>query len=143
MSYKLDYDEPIQAVVERLKVEHLEIGSKLSRVIAESDQGKLEVAISLLNMLKPEILRHAVEEEARIARVIVAESQKGENESIFVLRDHRRITEFLQEKLPHLHELPATKSRIEIREFVNELKRHHEAEERIVFPLVDHGKTKS
>ena len=137
MSYKLDYNEPIQAVVDRLKVEHLEIGSKLSRVIAESDQGKLEVAISLLEMLKPEILRHAVEEEARIARVIVAESKNGENQSIFVLRDHRRITEFLQEKLPRLHELPVAKSRMEIREFVNELKRHHEAEEKIVFPLVN------
>ena len=139
MSFRLDYDEPLQNVVKRLRSEHQEIGSKLSRIVEESEKGNLAVAISLLDLIKPEILRHAVEEEARLARFISTQSGTATEESLMIFREHRRIAEFLQHKLQYLHELPSTQARKEINEFVSELRRHHEAEERTAFPLIENN----
>jgi hypothetical protein len=75
MSFKLDYEEPIQFVVKRLSREHIELQVMIDRVIAESKNGNLPVAISLLNLFRPEILRHALDEEARLMRVIMDESR--------------------------------------------------------------------
>src|SRR5579875_819200 len=106
MSYRLDYEEPVPVVLERLEEEHREIDNKLSRIaeICESQEGKLSVALSLLNTIKTEILRHAVEEEARVARAILQskETKQESYESISILQEHRRIKEFLEEKLPYL-----------------------------------------
>jgi hypothetical protein len=135
MSFRLDYNEPIPKLVERLKGEHNELHVKLERIVSEIKIGNLPVAISLLNLDKAEILRHAVEEEARLVRSIMEESRDESNQSIEIMQQHRRIEEFLQIKLPHLGELPPNKATREIEEFVNELERHHLEEERIVFPL--------
>ena len=136
MSFRLDYGESLQNVVERLRTEHKEISSKLSKIAEEAAKGNLVVAISLLEVLKLEILRHAVEEEARLVRFISTQPQQAFEDSLMVFREHRRITEFLQERLQYLHELPSNRARKEIEEFVSELRKHHEAEERIAFPIV-------
>lgn len=136
MSFRLDYGESLQNVVERLRTEHKEISSKLSKIAEEAAKGNLGVAISLLEVLKLEILRHAVEEEARLVRFISTQPQQAFEDSLMVFREHRRITEFLQERLQYLHELPSNRARKEIEEFVSELRKHHEAEERIAFPIV-------
>lgn len=135
MSYKLDYKEPVAKVIERLVKEHEELHAKLERILEESETGDLRVAISLLNLIRPEILRHAVEEEARLMRVIMQKSRNEANRSIEIMQQHRRIEEFLQAKLPYLQESPAVSARKEIREFVHELERHHEEEEITTFPL--------
>jgi len=135
MSFKLDYEEPVPQVVNRLRNEHAELHSKLERIVEEVKKDNLEVAISLLNLVKPQILRHAVEEEARLARSIMQECKDESGPSIEVLQQHRRIEEFLQNKLPYLGDLPKAKTRKEIEEFVNELGKHHSEEEAFVFPL--------
>jgi hemerythrin len=149
LSYKLDYQEPARKVLERLEDEHAEFRAKLARIIGETESDNLGVATSLLVLFKPLILRHAVEEEARIMRVIAAHRDSDANgrmhdeakkegevrKSIEVMREHRRITEFFAEKLPHLDELPHSRQKSEIEEFVRELARHHEEEEAIAFPL--------
>jgi iron-sulfur cluster repair protein YtfE (RIC family) len=141
MSYKLDYDEEMPEVIARLLEEHREIDNKLSRIAGicrNYEDGKLHVAMSLLKSMSEEILRHAVEEEAIVARAIMrAEATKNSsNESITILQDHRRIKEFLEDKLPYLpHEASERKARKEVLNFVNELTAHHRAEEEIVFPL--------
>lgn len=61
MSYALDYGEPIPQVVWRLKKEHRIFSLKLSEIEAEVKKGNPRVAASLLNAIKEEILRHAVE----------------------------------------------------------------------------------
>lgn len=132
MSYRLDYLEPIPKVVERLEGEHLEFGHKLERIKTTKNT---KVAISLLALLKPEILRHAIEEEARLVRTIMKESKSESTESITVMQEHRRITEFLNDVMPHLQEIPEKKARKEIDEFVSEVQKHHAEEEKIVFPL--------
>jgi hemerythrin len=135
MSFKLDYEEPLPQVVKRLRNEHSELRSKLERIIEEAKTGNPAVAISLLNLVKPLILRHAVEEEARLARSIMQECRDESGQSIEILQQHRRIEEFLQDKLPYLGDLPKAKATKEIEEFVSELEKHHSEEEVLTFPL--------
>jgi hemerythrin-like domain-containing protein len=140
MSYRLDYEEPISKVVTRLKQEHKEIDQKLQRIseIARMKNGKLTVAASLLKAVSTEILRHAVEEEARLARVIVQSnvSRKASDESIEILQEHRRIKEFFDEELPYLLDENSEKeARSKILEFTDLMVKHHKEEEKQLFPL--------
>lgn len=140
MSFRLDYEEPIFAVVKRLKQEHKELDRKLQRIsnINDAESGKLKVAVSLLNAIETEILRHAVEEEARLARVILqaSETRKKSDKSMKILREHRRIKEFFEDELPYLLEENSEKdARKKIKDFSNLIISHHQEEEKEVFPL--------
>jgi len=135
MSYRIDHSEPIPKLVERLEREHRELAPKLDRVVELADEGNLKVAESILNSISQQILRHAVEEEARIIQVIADNAIPELERNAEVMRHHRRIEEFLEDKLPHLSELPPTTAKREIRDFATELKNHHKEEEEISFPL--------
>ena len=140
MSYRVDYDEPISDVVTRLVEEHKEIDQKLERIseISSKEDGNLKVAISLLNAVSTEILRHAVEEEARLARVIMESNETREysDESVEILQEHRRIKEFFEDKLPYiLDENSEKQARKKIIEFTDLVIKHHKEEEKELFPL--------
>ena len=135
MSFRVDYEEPIPKLVQRLEKEHRELDPKLDRVVDLASSGKLDVAESVLESIAQQILRHAVEEEARIIRLIADNSSPELEKNTEVMRHHRRIEEFLNEKLPHLSELPVKRAKEEIADFARELKRHHKEEEEISFPL--------
>jgi DNA primase len=135
MSYRIDHSEPIPELVERLKREHRELRPKLDRVLELSESGNLRVAESILQSISQEVLRHAVEEEARIIQVIADESKSDLERSAEVMRHHRRIEEFFQDKLPHLSELPPSRAKQEVKDFVLELRKHHKEEEEISFPI--------
>ena len=135
MSYKIDHNEPIPKLIARLEREHRELIPKLDRVLELSESGNLRVAESTLLSISQEILRHAVEEEARIIQVIADKAKGNLERSAEVMRHHRRIEEFLQEKLPHLSELPPSRAKQEIKDFVLELRKHHKEEEEISFPV--------
>lgn len=131
----LDYSEPIPKVVERLRREHKELEPKLSQIQEAVKDGKPKVAISLLNAISPQLLRHAVEEEARLMRVIMWEF-KGESEkSISIMRYHREISAFLEHRLRMLSQLSDTVALREIQIFLNDVRKHHAEEEKDVFPL--------
>jgi len=135
MSYRLDYDEPIPAVIERLKREHLELRDKLLYIQEEARSRDLVVAKSILESIKFEILRHAVEEEARLLKVIESETGEKARPAVDITRYHRRVTEFLQNDMPKLTEGSEKKARQGIQDFVTELLKHNDAEEKVVFPL--------
>jgi hypothetical protein len=140
MTYRLDYEEPIYRIVRRLKQEHKEIDRKLERIsnISRAENGNLEVAVSLMNTAKTEILRHAVEEEARLARVIMGsnETRNKSDESVKILQEHRRIKEFFEDELPYLAEENSPRdAKRKIMEFVDLMIRHHREEEKEAFPL--------
>ena len=135
MSYKVDHSEPIPKLIERLEREHRELDLKLDHVLELSESGNLRVAESTLLSISQEILRHAVEEEARIIQVIADKSKSDLERSAEVMRHHRRIEEFLREKLPHLSELPPSRAKLEIKDFALELRKHHKEEEEISFPV--------
>ncbi|MDH2902144.1 MAG: hemerythrin domain-containing protein [archaeon] len=140
MSYRLDYAESVCSVAKRLKQEHEEIDRKLGRIskAARTKNGNPKVVVSLLNAVKIQILRHAVEEEARLARVIMESSEirKKSDESVRILQEHRRIKEFLEDELPYLLDENSEKeARKKIVEFTELMIRHHMEEEKEVFPL--------
>ena len=140
MSYRMDYEEPISDVVTRLVQEHEEIDRKLKRIseISSNRDRNLRVAISLLNSVSTEILRHAIEEEARLARVIMEsdETRKSSDESVKILQEHRRIREFFDDELPYVMDENSEKqTRKMITEFVEFLIKHHKEEEEELFPL--------
>ena len=67
---------------------------------------------------------------------MIADKSKSDLErSAEVMRHHRRIEEFIQEKLPRLSELPPSREKQEIKDFVLELRKHHKEEEEIPFPV--------
>jgi hypothetical protein len=135
MSYRINHNEPIPKLVERLEREHRELAPKLDRIVELADEGNLKVAESILNSISQQILRHAVEEEARIIQVIADNAKPELERNAEVMRHHRRIEEFLEDKLPHLSELPPSTAKREIEDFAVELKKHHKEEEEISFPL--------
>jgi len=54
---------------------------------------------------------------------VIAEKAPNELEtSTEIMRHHRRVTEFFDEKLPHLSEMPTSRAKQEIKDFVAELK---------------------
>lgn len=139
MSYRVDHDESIPSVVSRLKEEHREIDRRLEQIseFTEKKSGDLKVAVSMLNTISPVILRHAVEEEARLAQVIMnaSETRKRSDGSVRILQEHRRIKEFYDE-LPYLlDEHSKEESRKTISEFVDLVTNHHKEEEKEAFPL--------
>ncbi len=131
----LDYNEPLPKVVERLKSEHRELVPKLRRIEQLAESGDMKVVITELKVIKPLILRHAVEEEARLMRPIMWEYKDKADDSIIVLRYHRELVDFLEHKLPNLTSLPEHVARREVGIFVKELRKHHQEEEKTLFPL--------
>jgi hemerythrin superfamily protein len=135
MTMTLDYNEPVPKVLERLKAEHRELVPKLRRIEKLAESGDMKVVITELKVIKPLILRHAVEEEARLMRPIMWEYKEKAEDSIIVLRYHRELVDFLEHKLPNLATLPEQVARREVGIFVKELRKHHLEEEKTVFPL--------
>jgi hypothetical protein len=91
MSYRIDHSEPIPKLVERLQREHRELAPKLDRVMELADAGNLKVAESILNSTSQQILRHAVEEEARIIQVIADNAKPELERNAELMRHHKRI----------------------------------------------------
>jgi iron-sulfur cluster repair protein YtfE (RIC family) len=135
MTMTLDYNEPLPKVIERLRSEHKELAQKLSRIERLAESGDMKVVVTELKVVKPLVLRHAVEEEARLMRPIMWESKSKSEESIIVLRYHRELVDFLDHRLPNLEALPERVARREVGIFAKELRKHHQEEEKTVFPL--------
>ncbi len=64
------------------------------------------------------ILRHAVEEEARIMRVIMQKAKDQSEHSIKVMQEHRQITEFLDKTISQLKNLSQEESAKKIKKFL-------------------------
>jgi hemerythrin-like domain-containing protein len=133
--FALDYDAPISHVTKTLMVEHHEIDAMLSEVGELADKGKLKVAISLLNVLSPLILRAAVEEEARVMRVVMQKNKSRTQRSVAIAREHRGIVGFLKHQLPELGSQPPDEARRKIVAFVGLTRTHLKEEEEVSFPL--------
>ncbi|HVX02409.1 MAG TPA: hypothetical protein VHA09_04580 [Nitrososphaera sp.] len=62
-SYRINFDGPIPELIDRLKREHRQFESKLAALASVSVLG--------IGELSEPVMRHVVEEEARVLRVIV------------------------------------------------------------------------
>jgi hemerythrin superfamily protein len=132
MEYKIDFSEPIPKMVQRLKNEHHVFRLELVQ-IEETSKANSEKAIEMLKEISKPILRHAVEEEARIMRVIMEKAKDQSEQSIKIMQEHRWILEFLDERISQLEK--SQEAGGEIKRFVDNLTKHFLEEEEIVFPL--------
>jgi len=134
LEYKVDFSEPIPKMIERLKAEHRDFESRLFR-IEESSRTNLTQAIELLSEVGKSILRHAIEEEARIMRVIMQKAKDHSEQSIKILQEHRQIIEFLDKTVSQLKDFSQEESAEKIKKFVEDSTKHFSEEEEIVYPL--------
>ena len=135
MRYTLDYNELLPDVIERMKRDHSEFQIKLERIRELVNEKSFTMAISLLSTLKTEILRHAVEEEAVVARVIMKNFKDESGESVRILQGHREITHFFNEILPKLPMDTGENATKKVLEIISFLLKHQSDEESIVFQL--------
>ena len=93
------------------------------------------------------IIHHAVEEEARLLRVIMHKAKDDSSESIKIIQEHNWVINFLKIDLNKIENrktldleysssLKYIKDTKLINEFISNLREHFLEEEQIVFPLV-------
>jgi hemerythrin len=134
LDYKVDFSEPIPKMIERLKREHRDFESNLVQM-EEKSRTNSKQAIAILSNLGKSILRHAIEEEARIMRVIMQKAKEQSEPSIKVMQEHRQIIEFLDKTISQLKSFSQEESARKIKKFVEDSIKHFSEEEEIVFPL--------
>ena len=145
MNYKIDFNEPIPQMINRLKQEHVEFGLTLNKITKYNDEFKINEAIESIHDMSESIIKHAVEEEARILRVIMHNAKEESTDSIKIIQEHNGVVDFLKHKIPnmenHIYQQNEQDQQYqqavqkEINEFVVNLRNHFSEEEQIVFPL--------
>jgi len=135
LAYKdIDFSEPIPSMIDRLIREHRELTPKLGEIENVSKKSPSEAA-ALLLVLRTTILRHAVQEEARIMRVVLKDAKSESADSVRIMQEHRWVSEFLERRLNDLPQVSSKEAGSEIEKFIVDLRHHFDEEEQIVFPL--------
>ena len=146
---RINFDEPIADMIERLKLEHRNFETKLKEVedaINNSDKDKdITYATKIIRSMSEFITHHAVEEEARLLRVIMHKAKGESSESIKIMQEHNWVIDFFKISLTEIENrmknlnLESSKFNEDaklINEFISNLRTHFLEEEQIVFPLV-------
>ena len=146
MTYKINFDESIPDMIERLKQEHVQFKITLNKITKYNKENNINKAIETIRDMSQPIIKHAVEEEARLMRVIIHNAKEESADSIKIMQEHNWVVDFLKQKILTIKENIdkqqdgldiqfQQKAQNEINEFVTNLKNHFEEEEQIVFPL--------
>ena len=147
VSTGINFDEPIPQMIERLKSEHVIFESKLVQVEDNLKNNNVKQAAEIIQSINERIARHAVEEEARLMRVIMHKAKNESSESIKIMQEHNWVIKFLKSNLLFFERAISHNSSLSsdskdfkdakknINEFVINLRKHFEEEEQIVFPL--------
>ena len=148
MDYRINFNEPIPQMIERLKQEHVGFESTFKRIEKSINENAIKEAIKVIHDISESIIKHAVEEEARLMRIIMHDAKEESADSIKIMQEHNWIVDFLKHKLQniegeinqqkHSQQLQLQlqeKVKKEINEFVTNLRNHFLEEEQIVFPL--------
>ena len=146
MDYKINFDESIPDMIDRLKQEHVRFEISLNRITNYNDENNIDKAIETIHDMSGSIIKHAVEEEARLMRVIMHNAKEEATDAIKIMQEHNWVVDFLKQKIPTIKENIdkqqdgqdihfQKKAQNEINEFVINLRNHFEEEEQIVFPL--------
>jgi hemerythrin-like domain-containing protein len=142
MNYKINFNEPIPQMIERLKQEHENFEISFEKIEKFVDDNEIKQAIETMHGMSESIIRHAVEEEARIMRVIMQKAKEESSSSIKIMQEHNWVVDFLKHKLQnnenevhHHHHQQQQQEIKQINEFISNLRNHFLEEEQIVFPL--------
>jgi len=141
-SRRINFDEPIPTMIERLKSEHIFFESKLVHIDNSIRRNNIKQAAQTVQDMGDKIIQHAVEEEARIMRVIMKNAKDESSDSISIMQEHNWIMNFLNNRVTLIKNAfkssdaaEKEKAKRDLNEFVNNLRKHFKEEEKIVFPL--------
>jgi hemerythrin-like domain-containing protein len=129
-------------MIDRLKSEHIEFESELVQVENNIKMNNNKQAAQIVQDMGEKIIQHAVEEEARLMRVIMKNAKHKSSESIKIMQEHNWFANFLNNRLILIKNAAASpdpteyeKAKRDLNEFVDNLRKHFKEEEQIVFPL--------
>jgi hemerythrin-like domain-containing protein len=128
-------------MIKRLELEHKDFESKLAEVKTNVDANNIIRATEIIRSISDKITRHAVEEEARLMRVIMHKAKEESTESVKIMQEHNWVTNFLNNRLIKLEEFSSSdqeeyqQAKNDLNEFVTNLRTHFKEEEQILFPL--------
>lgn len=141
-SNRIDFNEPIPEMITRLKSEHKKFESDLTRIETSIEADNITMASEIIRSISDKILHHAVEEEARLMRVIMQKAKTESAESVKIMQEHNWVMNFLKRQLLTIEKVPNSSDRGEygqaksdLIEFVTNLRKHFREEEQVVFPL--------
>jgi hemerythrin-like domain-containing protein len=150
-SRKIDFNEPIPKMIERLKSEHRSFESKIVEIQGGINNNDIVHATEIIRSMTDKVTHHAVEEEARLMQVIMQKAKDESPESIRIMQEHNWVINFFKNRLGTIENRINSKidsqiqgddyagknqqSRKESNEFITNLRSHFSEEEQIVFPL--------
>jgi hemerythrin-like domain-containing protein len=147
-SSRIDFNEPIPEMIERLKREHRNFESRLDKVDNSIRDNDIIDGMRIIRDMSEAIIHHAVEEEARLIRVIMQNAKDESSESIKIIQEHNWVLNFFKNKLTSIENRKTylksqaegeeeynKQAKKELNEFIANLKSHFLEEEQIVFPL--------
>ncbi len=138
---RINFDEPIPEMIKRLELEHKDFESKLADVKTNVDANNIIRATEIIRSISDKIIRHAVEEEARLMRVIMHKAKEESAESVKIMQEHNWVINFIKNKLNVLERSTSSdqeecqQAKSDLNEFVTNLRTHFKEEEQIIFPL--------
>jgi hemerythrin-like domain-containing protein len=112
------------------------------KVKTSIEENNVTLASEIIQSISDEIIHHAVEEEARLMRVIMHKAEEESAESIKIIQEHNWVMNFLKNRIITIEKVSASsdpdeyeQAENDLNEFVSNLRKHFKEEEDIVFPL--------
>ena len=99
ISIRIDFNEPIPQMIERLKSEHRNFESKIVEIQGSINNNDVAHATEIIRGMIDKVTHHAVEEEARLMRVIMQKAKDESPESIRIMQEHNWVMNFFKDKL--------------------------------------------
>ena len=92
-------------MIDRLLQEHDNFKVSFEKIEKFVNENEIKQAITTINDMSEAIIRHAVEEEARIMRVIMQKSKEESTDSIKIMQEHNWVVDFLKHKLINIENI--------------------------------------
>ena len=96
---RIDFNEPIPEMITRLKSEHAKFEFDLAKIKTSIKDDNITLATEIIQGISDKIIRHAVEEEARLMRVIMHNAKEESVESIKIMQEHNWVMNFLKNRM--------------------------------------------
>jgi hypothetical protein len=102
LTYKINFDEPIPQMADRLKKENVNLNLSFEKIEKFVNENEIKQTLKSIHDISESIIRHAVEEDARIMRVIMQKAKEESAESIKIMQEHNWVVDFLKQKLQNI-----------------------------------------
>ncbi len=122
-------------MIKRLELEHRNFESKLAEVETNVDINNIILALEIIRSISDKIIRHAIEEEARLMRVIMHKAKDESTESVKIMQEHNWVI-IIKKTCTSSNSDEHEQAKNDLNELINNLRNHFKEEEEIVFPLV-------